>query len=108
MPHRIISGLLGVETNKVSLSLNGNLTLTANFEADGAPAITRVTSSGNEIQGVAQASAGASYQLEYSENLKDWFPINTIIGGPDGKVEFGQTMNVDHAFYRLRFEPSDP
>jgi uncharacterized repeat protein (TIGR02543 family) len=99
------NGLLGVETNKVVLSLNGNLTLTANFEADNAPMITRVSRAGNEIQGTAQVSAGASYRVEYSQNLKDWTTINVVVGGLDGVVEFGQTMSVDNAFYRLRFEP---
>jgi hypothetical protein len=99
------SGLLGIETNKVTLALNGPLTLTANFQADAAPRITRVVRAGSELQGVAEGSASATYRVEYSQNLKDWTTINTVTGGPDGVVEFAHTMSVANAFYRLRFEP---
>jgi hypothetical protein len=67
-----------------------------------------VARAGNAIEGVAHASAGASYRVEYSQNLKDWATIDVVTSGPDGVVQFGQTMSVDHAFYRLRFESGEP
>jgi hypothetical protein len=96
------TGLLGIETNRVTLLLNGDLTLTANFEQDAAPTISLVERAGNAIYGVAQASAGVSYRVEYSHDLKDWTTINVVTSGSDGTVQFQQTISIDRAFYRLR------
>jgi len=100
-------GLPGVTTNEVTLLLNGDFALTAQFAPDRAtqPRFARIRRSGaGSVELTVAGAPHASLQLESSEDLSAWSTRQSLELDDAGYAVITEPLATPprHQFYRLR------
>lgn len=101
-------GLLGVASNRVTLLLNGDLALRADFTraAPVAPVLAWTSGPANGVVTLgARGEPDQRYLLESSLNLTDWSPLHELSLPTNGHAEVPSHMepNPEARFFRLRW-----